>query len=470
MRFGLCFLLTLALCAGSAATVATASPPPPTLEQLDAELGPVFGITIISTVPGSQAETLGIGVGDVIAAINGDAVFNTKQFSALLGTDGGRTVTLVSNDGRRRTVDLAPGRIGIGYVSSPQRLTLSVSRNMARGPAWNRHVIAAAWALEAQDYENAERLLSAAREAGYPDDAVMPGLTFRLHMGLGRYAAADELLNTMPARTDGRDELYLPGAAERGHLLLATGRCDAWVDLVESEPAELGHVQNTPNWPRDKKLFRGVVGGNAPHAGVEDRAVQAVNPTLSAASRWVWGKEHNDYYNRRVIASKPVNIRSASGSPAQTFLSRFEDFGDFDLHARFKVALTGPVHPHWGASLCINVSDLQAPAPNPVDYFAGETSVLGARFSASHTSDSARQLLSGWAISQPIHEGFFDGTTERELHFSRRDGWGTITLDGVTVLSRPVDPKSKRLVFHIHVVGVKAEFSRFDITEPRAKP
>ncbi len=452
------------------ATTSKAAPTPPSLAELDADTRAVAGAIILTTADGSQAQTLGIRVGDVVVSVNDEAVLDRAQFSLLLKKRDERKMTVVGSDENRRTVNLALGRIGIGHVTSPQRLTLATSRAMARDAAWNHAVIASAWALENHDPETAEQSLHAAKQAGYPNDAVMQGLTFLSHMANGHYAMASDMLDTMPPRTDAQHDLYLPGAAERSHLFLATGRCDELLGLVQSDPIHLGPIQNAPNWARDMALFRGINGPPTPLATEQDAPVQAVNPTLSEASRWIWGKSESRSYNREVIANKPFVMRAAPGAPAQAFLSRFDDFGDFDLHARFKASLSGRISGSYGASVAINVSDLRSPAPDVVSYFNGATSVLGASFNVSRDGRSVRKTMSGWAATQQISPSYFDGTREHHVHLSRRGDWGTIVVDGVTVLSRPVAPDSERLVFHLHVIGVKAEFSQFEITEPQAKP
>lgn len=459
-------VVLLVLAAGIRAAVA--APPPPALEQLDADAGPVAGAQILDVVAGSQAQALGVVPGDVVVAFNGEPVWDHVHLGSLLDSGVARRLTLADAGGGRRDVSPGPGRLGIRNLGLPPRLTLSVRRAMARDARWDAPLIAAAWALEHDRTADAERALEAARDAGYPDDDVYRGLAFGVAVAGGDLRRAGELQATLPPRSEHPAALVLPGPRELYRFYLAAGRSDDLVRLVEAAPHPFDLAARS-DWPRHAALLRDAEAPPAAPVPLDAEAAGAarlVNPMLYGAARWPWGQDlhtHDDL----IVQKRPFIIEQRPGSYKQAFLTRNDRFGDFDLNARFTVALNGRPSRRYPSTLHVSVSDYTRPEPEVNAHFDGVTALLGASFQAESDGSFFRKLLHGLPDPQRVDGAFFDGTTEHTLHLSRRGGWGRIVLDGVTVLQRPVDPDPRPLVFHVHLVGLTAEFSAFEITEPR---
>lgn len=434
---------------------------PPSMAQLDADLGPVAGVRIRRVEPRTQAQALGLRQGEVFVSIDGQSVLHRHQMNSLRDTGADYRATLAATDGRKREVVFRPGLMGTWQEDLPPRLTLAVSRAMSRGGAWNDAMIAAAWALEQDKAQDAQRSLAAARGAGYPDDAVSRGLAFRVAAARGELKLVGEILDTLPARVDHQTELHLPGPEERYRYYLASGRGEELVRLLENEPQYFPAVQTT-GWPRHAAILR----TTPPRAEPSTGPVRLVNPMLFGAARWLWGGDLHTH-DEPIVANRGFIIEQRPGTYKQAFLTRNDGFDDFELHARFTVALNGTPNSRYPSKLMINVSDYRAPAPEATSYFSGNTSLLGASFTGFEGGIFKRSVLHGWQDFEKLDASFFDGTTEHHLHISRRGAWGRIVLDGETLLDRPVDADIHQLVFHVHLVGLNADFNQFAITEPQ---
>ncbi|MBB6440893.1 PDZ domain-containing protein [Phycisphaera mikurensis] len=444
----------------------------PTLQELDADAGPVAGVDVLAVAPDGAARAAGVRAGEVIVAINGESVLRYPQLTPLRGREGGDRIAFADAEGRTREHAFGDGLIGVSLRTRPARLALAVSRAMARDEAWNGALLDAAWALERRDPGEAARRLEAVRAAGCPDDPVFRGLAFRVAAGLGELDRAGELLATLPERTDHQNQLHLPGPLDRYRFFLASGRTGDLVDLVERRPGFFPFAR-LPRWPAQAAFLRSggpasPPGAAAPPAAAEPAGpARVVNPMLHGAAEWPWGADFHTH-DDLIVENRPLLISQRPAFYKQAFLTRNEPFGDFDLHASFTVRLTGPPSERWPSSMLINVSDYETtPEPDGPAYFGGETSVLGANFQAFSDGEREVTLLHGWGHYEPIAASFFDGTAEHHLHLSRRGGRRTVVLDGRTLLDLPANPTPRRLVFHLHVVGLEADFRAFEIIEPR---
>lgn len=441
---------------------------PPSLARLDADRGPVAGVRIRQVFPDTQASAAGLRPEEVLVAINGETLISHDQFAAMRGLNGGAddVFTFQDSSGQRRDLRFREGRIGIRSATAPSRLTLAVSRAMVRDPAWNDALLAAAWALEQDRADDADRWLKAAREAGCPDDEVFRSLDFRVASARGEFARAAERLQTLPSPQDHQKQRHLPGPLERYPHFLASGDTPQLLALIE-DPSGVFSLRRNPRWPSLEARLR--AGGPQPkpvatRATDSTGAVRAVNPMLFGAANGASGGDFHSH-NELIIDGEPFVMSAAPGNFDQALLTRNQAFGDFDLHARFSIRQNGTPDPEYASGMRVNVYDGEAGPGGPEDLLDSAADVLGASFWVSDDSPGDQYFHLGWDQSAPMDPSFFDGKTEHHLHLSRRGNRGILRLNGRQLVNLPVRT-AERLVFRLHLVGMEAAFSAFEITEP----
>jgi hypothetical protein len=130
---------------------------------------PEAGCRLDHVWPGSQGEALGLQPGEIISAIDGNAV-NQHDLWAFRKKDEQQTITVVDAEGKPRELTIQPGPIGIHGIEIV-RPELVYLRHGARDPRWDSHVAVGA-AVCMSDPDLAETAWHHALRAGYVDDFI----------------------------------------------------------------------------------------------------------------------------------------------------------------------------------------------------------------------------------------------------------------------------------------------------------
>lgn len=155
----------------------------PPVADLDKLKEPLVGVKITQVTPASQAAKLGIKVGDVMVALDGEQLYRPAQTRGLR-TDGPQTLTVVSADGQERKLTIQPGEIGVDSEPHWNPLLLHI-RGSNRSEKWDDYVLVAIANIE-KDPELAETAWHYALAAGYRPDHLSDAHGAQLAQTLGR--------------------------------------------------------------------------------------------------------------------------------------------------------------------------------------------------------------------------------------------------------------------------------------------
>jgi hypothetical protein len=168
---------------------------------------PALGFAISFIEPRGAGKAAGLNVGDVIVAVAGKAVWNTRRIAQLRGTTPA-SFTIASPSGEQRTVTLPPGVLGI-YGHTLWDADLLFLRGKHRDPKWDDFMRAAIATAES-DAPFAEEAMFRAIKAGYPrDDDLARSLGAWISNALGWGRDAKAFMGEL-ADADGQPRLPVP--------------------------------------------------------------------------------------------------------------------------------------------------------------------------------------------------------------------------------------------------------------------
>jgi len=189
---------------------------------------PGFALRIVSVDPGSQAETLGLQVGDYIYQIG-------ERCTAALPArrrDLAETIFYCRAGSRKEMSTVERGLIGVKWATSfrPQLEYLRGEIGTS-GPSWDESV-ANALALLETDPASAEEGWRLARDLGYPDDELHAFVQAYCDWRLGREMDVGSAVEAINEEFSTFPHLY---AAHLEHMAHASGRTDLLRRLHEMD-------------------------------------------------------------------------------------------------------------------------------------------------------------------------------------------------------------------------------------------
>lgn len=152
---------------------------------------PPRGLEIESTVPGSQAEAANIHRGDFMIEIGGQPIKNFHEFEHFRSATEDQTITLVAADGKRRTVPVKPGKIGLNFHAY-ENFGLLYLQAGPRDAKWDDQILVAA-AIWESDPKVAETALFHAVRAGFPGSQITDQLAAEIFLREFNYEKAIDL-------------------------------------------------------------------------------------------------------------------------------------------------------------------------------------------------------------------------------------------------------------------------------------
>ena len=148
---------------------------------------PEHGIEIISIVPASQAETLGLALGDLVLKIDGKPVLLATDFNRLR-TDKPQMVSIYSKGTGAKEIEIQPGKFGAELRVFNRDNPMGFTGNWS-DPRWADEVRIASFLVEGSP-ELAEAALAKAVAAGMEQNAAVNRFIAQLNINNYRYDEA----------------------------------------------------------------------------------------------------------------------------------------------------------------------------------------------------------------------------------------------------------------------------------------
>ncbi len=218
---------------------------------LTASSKPAAGLELITVFPGTQAQRLGMAVGDVVTAMGGHTLRFQQDLPAHLKPVA-QALELWSASGGPKQVTLEPGRIGISYKAAWYPEIGFLHDAQGRSAAWDREMVVAALSVH-RDPALTLAALARAQHAGYAGIYLLP-LRACACAPLGRFAealaAGEAGFEKLPQAEQGELGYALYAAAllqcKLPQAALALSRIPDWhrpADAVPDFPAYLAENQ-----------------------------------------------------------------------------------------------------------------------------------------------------------------------------------------------------------------------------------
>ena len=440
------------------------------------EFWPVDGSSIAGVLEDYQAVGLGIRRGDIVVQAAGRAIGSQQDLSAVLNspdTDRPYTMRLVRPGQEAYECRVQPGRIGIRFTRNARRLVSRYVREGHRDAAWDPWMLAA---LEADFLGKSAwvpPLLSAAIDAGYPADALSDALLFKTLMIQGRWADAGDMLSTR-LMVDGERRIGVP-APHAYDALRAAGR---WQDMAQLSVTHAQDIRDVDRAEREAWAQRvapladaeelpppATLAQNAPHH-------QRVNDRLTPEGSTFFGHPQG-HMVQAMTGNGRFTVHQIPGHYRCAMLKLPESVLDCEVVAEFTLEPAATPHFKWPNALSIHVAHLPEVARRGEDidsYWDGKGVSLGVTLSDGDATEQDTYLfIEPRADSLRESTGYsapwiaYDGKTVNQVRLTRFGSFGQIQINGQTVLHMPLDPRVEKLGILVHVVGMKVQFSRFDI-------
>lgn len=421
---------------------------------VDSKLPP-SGLRLTKVLPDSQAEALGLSVGDIVRRI--DDQYLWTHYQSWPRTEEPQQLHYVSRNGEARSVRIQPGRVGVNGLGvwKPELLYI---RGKGRSEKWDRDVlvgIVKRWT----DPELAETCWRRAIDAGYRRDylSAMCGAAIALEQGRAE-AAADFAFF---ARNEDRDNGQLVHPVLLYRVAIANYKIKAALEIAQRDATAI----------------------EVNHASLEmmislhDRRT-AAQRSLPPPSRRVESWYRDDLVPRVVkidghnhikqIRKRKIHLKTPSGSFTRILFGLRDPARDVEMRLRFTIKPTDGQTTAFGKIFQMSLV-VRDPEKYRSDLGPSPNWGLGVELECP-TTWHMRHSVQFSRFSHHDERLHTDGKTVHDYRFIRVGGQGEIFRDGRRVLYTPINEEINGFDFYLKAVGVDVHIQDLQLVELIEKP
>jgi hypothetical protein len=418
---------------------------------------PAFGMRITKVLPGSQAEALGLGIGDFVYQIG------ERAMRGFVGWDRREEETaFFCRSGRKGTATVRPGKMGVNFVEElrPQLAYLRGEIGSS-DPRWDT-VAAESLALLAADHDGALRKWSEAKALGYPDDELDAFVKAFTAWRLGRPFSMREAYDAVNAEFSTMPRLY---AALLEDMAYASGQIDLLAALHRIDPL------SSKVSPRHLETWESIAAGPLPNRRLLDQAAKLRDRDILSELSPLDGEDAPKWEER---LGKLRDHGSFSASAGRYQMTKFRlPEGVDNWHLRISCPLyVYEFHDRWNSAARLGAYSDEANGRRLGSRTLAEIDIIAERHIGTQISASAGHNAVDRKIrllNKPIPYKGDEKEGEKSrmsrvfnIDMVRLGGEIGVYCDGVAYCHLPIDPNAPTTELNWFVSGISARIAAFE--------
>jgi hypothetical protein len=434
----------------------------PAVEELEKNPGPAFGLEVEKIVSGSQAEELGLVVGDVIVGLDGKGVWTDAQFAQMRMNEVQELSVIRPGQGKARSVKLKAGPLGIvgRTYSHPE---LAYMRGEKRSKRWD-DLVRVALATCSSDPILAEMAMSAAIRRDYPQGWTSDFVGLVVNAEQGRAREAMEFLYFMEKE---------PGAQERPvpyELVYRAAMADFKLPqaLVALNAAEGGTPELRGHLKELIALHQGRGAVDRKMLSLEEQAMnmrhEGLIPRLEALN------DETKWFIEQIEKNKRVQTAGTEVDSVSWVFGPKEGAQDVECLIRMNLVMLPPSDDEGAAKPSFSVGFFDRDNPQPATIVTGKEvgGLLGIRFVGNGTEVEVMHGDGRVILRTPVDVklDLKQDITVKLVHLNGRDA---VYVNNRQILYVPSASKALRIGTYIKSTGMNARLRSMKLTSLKSE-